>query len=341
MIPSALPNSPKRHLSLYNATMRENDFIAWITAQTPPTTAVHIGIGDDMAAIAAALPHSGGASGANASGPLILLKIDQALDQVHFDLAIHSPRQAGQKAVNRCLSDCAAMACLPRAILISVALPQAAADNFAKELFLGARDAAAVFNCPLVGGDTAIWNQRLAITIAAMGTADHQPIQRSGAKPGDTVCVSGRLGGSILGRHMTFTPRIAFAQKLVAAAPIHSMMDISDGLAMDFPRLMAASGCGGVVDSRRLPVHPDARKLATQDGQPAWRHALTDGEDYELLFTLAPADFPLLENLDPDVPVTAVGTVTESGPLQLALPDGTVVPWPAGGWEHISRTDGL
>ena len=321
--------------------MRENDFIAWITAQTPQAPAVRIGIGDDMAAIAIESWQSEGQPGNRVPSPLVLLKIDQALDHVHFDLATHTPRAAGQKAVNRCLSDCAAMACLPRAILISVALPKSGADDFAHQLFLGARDAAAVFNCPLVGGDTAIWNQRLAITVAAMGTTDHAPIRRSGAKPGDTVCVSGRLGGSILGRHMTFVPRIAFAQKLASAARIHAMMDLSDGMAMDFPRLMAASGCGGVVDCGRLPVHPDAEKLTARDGQPAWRHALTDGEDYELLFTLAPADFPLLENLDPDVPVTAVGTVTESGPLQLALPDGTVVPWPAGGWEHISRTDGL
>ncbi len=319
--------------------MRENDFIAWITAQSPPTPAVRIGIGDDMAAIATESPDSGALRGTGVLSPLVLLKIDQALDQVHFDLATHTPREAGRKAVNRCLSDCAAMACLPRAILISVALPQSAGDDFARELFLGSRDAAAVFNCPLVGGDTAIWNQRLAITVAAMGTAEHDPIRRSGAKPGDIVCVSGQLGGSILGRHMTFTPRVAFSQKLATAANIHAMMDISDGLAMDYPRLLAASGCGGVVDTRRLPVHPDARNLATQDGQPAWRHALSDGEDYELLFTLAASDFPLIANLDTDVPVTAIGTVTGSGPLQLILPDGTAISWPVGGWEYSSPTN--
>ncbi len=312
--------------------MRENDLIAWISKQSACTHGVHIGIGDDMASVALnASPTEGG-------GGLALLKIDQALDQVHFDLSVHSPRDAGCKAVNRCLSDCAAMACLPAAVLIAVALPTEADETLARELFLGARDAAAVFECPLVGGDTAIWNQRLAITIAALGKANREPILRSGALANDLVCVTGQLGGSILGRHLAFTPRIALAQKLVAAAPIHAMMDISDGLAMDFPRLMAASGCGGIIDARQLPLHPDALKLAKQDGQAAWLHALGDGEDYELLFTISPADFPRIAQLDQTVPVTAIGSVTQNSGVQLRLMNGQLVPWPKGGWEHIGMT---
>lgn len=321
----------------YNALMRENDFVSWISNQMPTSPLVPIGIGDDMAAVSTGLSISN-----PAARPFVLLKIDQALDKVHFDSATHSPRQMGRKAVNRCLSDCAAMACRPRAILISVALPDTATEAFARELFLGARDAAAVFDCPVVGGDTAVWNQRLAITVAAMGVTGNQPVRRCGAKPGDIVCVSGLLGGSILGRHMGFTPRIALAQKLTEIADIHAMMDISDGLAMDFPRLMKASSCSGVIDAAKLPVHPDAHTLSQSDGQPAWRHALSDGEDYELLFTIPPsaaAGLVGVQSIQADVPITAIGKVSSEGPLKLLLPDGSTEDWPRGGWEYAGTGD--
>ena len=135
--------------------MRENDFLRWIRENTPQHPAVPLGIGDDMAVVDI------GASPA-------ILKTDQCLDQVHFDLRQHSATQAGHKAVNRCLSDCAAMACLPAALMISVALPRegpGSGEAFAKELFLACRDAGAAFGCPLVGGDTGMWDQRLAITV--------------------------------------------------------------------------------------------------------------------------------------------------------------------------------
>src|SRR3954470_14953539 len=141
--------------------MRENDFLAWIAQHTPVHPRVPVNVGDDMATVQL-LAAAGGASG---GAPLVLLKIDQCLDQVHFDLRQHTPAQAGRKAVNRCLSDCAAMACVPAAILISVALPRegpGSGQTAAQELFVACRDAAGVFDCPLVGGDTAIWDQRLA-----------------------------------------------------------------------------------------------------------------------------------------------------------------------------------
>ncbi len=314
--------------------MRENDFVSWLFNLLPASPLVPIGIGDDMAAVSTGLSISH-----PVAQPFVLLKIDQALDKVHFDSATHTPRQMGLKAVNRCLSDCSAMACEPRAILISVALPDTTNEAFARELFLGVRDAAAVFDCPVVGGDTAVWNQRLAITIAAMGIAGKRPVRRCGAKPGDIVCVSGMLGGSILGRHMSFTPRIALARTLAQIADIHAMMDISDGLAMDFPRLMKASCCSGTIDAAKLPVHPDACELAHTDGQPAWRHALADGEDYELLFTVDASALAAIQRVPMDVPITAIGKVSPAGPLALLLPDGSTTDWPRGGWEYAGTGD--
>jgi len=329
--------------------MRENEFLRWIARNTPPHPAVPLGIGDDMAAV---ILSPDAAPDDHAS--LALLKVDQVLDGVHFDLKVHSPDQVGHKAVNRCLSDCAAMACQPAAIMLSVALPAHADGKFAHQLYLGCRDAAAIFDCPIVGGDTAIWNdarQRLVITVAALGRTDMFPLTRAGAQPGDAVCVTGALGGSLLkggaGRHLTFTPRIELAQALARMVPIHAMMDLSDGLAMDLPRLCARSGVGARVEQDRLPVHPDAHLRSAQDHIPALQHALADGEDYELLFTVAPEDLPKI--LSPvtgpsaslsalhAAPITQIGTITTEKTLHLVDQRGRPHPWPRAGWEHASR----
>ncbi len=306
--------------------MKENDVLDWIARNAKSYPWVQIGVGDDMAAVT--LP---GGEFSN----LALLKIDQALDQVHFDLRSHRPAAAGKKAVNRCLSDCAAMACVPTAILISVALPQTATTAMMRELFDGCQAAAAAFNCPIVGGDTAIWDQRLAITVAALGSSIRPPIRRSGAKAGDALCVTGKLGGSILGRHLDFIPRIEPAQQLAAAINIHAMMDLSDGLAMDLPRMMTASGTGACVNAAWVPIHPDALRLQQRDGKPALQHALCDGEDYELLFAVDSDDARQLANVDSDISVTIIGRVTPP-PGQCVLMDeyGHMQAWPKGGWEY-------
>jgi thiamine-monophosphate kinase len=315
--------------------MRENDFLTWIAAHTPPHPRVPLNVGDDMAVVRlgdAATPPAPPA-------PLALLKIDQCLDQVHFDLWRHTPAQAGRKAVNRCLSDCAAMACRPGAILISVALPRegpGSGEAAAREMFLACRDAAGAFDCPLVGGDTSIWDQRLAITVAALGVlpAGGREIRGAGAKVGDTLFVSGQLGGSIKGRHLDFVPRIELALKLAktAGSALHAMMDLSDGLAQDLPRMCAASGVGAEVHTAHLPIHPDAEALAAEDGIPAGLHALADGEDYELLFALDPTATPEIVHLS-DIPFTAIGTITPRD-LKLIDASGAAHPWPRAGWEH-------
>ncbi|NNM86946.1 MAG: thiamine-monophosphate kinase [Phycisphaerae bacterium] len=310
--------------------MHENDLLAWFAANAHRYAHVGVGIGDDMAGVVI----HGHADGS--SGVLALLKVDQALDRVHFDLREHTPRQAGVKAVNRCLSDCAAMACRPRAILIAVALPQNASTEMAQELFKGCESAAGVFGCPIVGGDTAVWDQRLAITVAAMGESPVAPVRRHGAAVGDAIILTGRVGGSILGRHLTFTPRIAEAQAIHQVAAIHAMMDLSDGLAQDLPRLLAASGVGAVVEAASIPIHPDAHTLARTDGQTPLTHALVDGEDYELLLTLAPADVSRIQALGMSVKLTVIGTITARRELRLQDEHGASQAWPRGGWEYES-----
>src|SRR5271170_7556055 len=301
--------------------MRENDLLAWIAKNAGRHPSVTLGIGDDMAAVYVPTGE-------------VLLKIDQALDGIHFDLRTHSPEAVGRKAVNRCLSDCAAMACSPVAVLVSVALPRDFEIKQAQELFIGCRDAAGAFDCPLVGGDTAIWDQRLAISVAITGVSSSRCITRNAAKPGDVICVTGQLGGGILGRHMNFVPRIKLARHLVSALELHALMDISDGLAMDLPRLMKASGCGAIIHSHVIPIHPDAEKLSSTDGKTAIWHALCDGEDYELLFTIPAADAEKLKLLSFEAPVSIIGTVTEELEIVLLDSAGLKTQWPSGGWEH-------
>ena len=165
----------------------EFDLIDWIQSQHNPTDFVRIPQGDDLAVLKW-----------NAAD-LLLVGVDQALDGVHFDSALHAPRLIGRKVMNRNLSDCAAMACLPAAAVATVALTKGTGIEYAKELYLGLRDAADPFGCVLVGGDTASWPGKLAVTVTILGkSAGITPITRAGAKPGDTLFVSGHLGGSIL-----------------------------------------------------------------------------------------------------------------------------------------------
>lgn len=305
--------------------MLESTFLSWIASQANPA-ASHLPIGDDMAGVFLT-PHQ-----------LALLKIDQVLDGVHFDLTTTTPEAVGRKAVNRCLSDCAAAAATPIGLLLSVALPNSATDALAQALYQGCQAAGNAFNCPIVGGDTAIWPGKLALTVAAIARTDHTPVTRAGAQPGDAICVSGSLGGSILGRHLTFTPRIHLAQTLTRHATIHAMMDLSDGLAIDLPRLCARSQVGATIDLALLPIHPDAHTLASHDYTPAATHALTDGEDYELLFALTPDHLKTLQNLPIDPPITRIGTVTQDPQLILIDENGTPQPWPQGGWNHGQST---
>src|ERR1051325_1688220 len=168
----------------------ESDFLAWIRSQHKPSEMVRLPAGDDLAVLNWK------------RDDLLLVGADQVLDGVHFDSTQHSPGQIGRKAMNRNLSDCAAMACLPAAAIATVALPRGVGMEYAKELYLGLREAGEIFDCPIVGGDTASWEGKLALSVTILGRADAiEPIKRSGAMAGDGIYVSGALGGSILGRY--------------------------------------------------------------------------------------------------------------------------------------------
>jgi thiamine-monophosphate kinase len=291
----------------------EFDFIDWISAQHKPSALVRVPQGDDLAVLN--WPNE----------DLLLVGVDQVLDGVHFDSNIHPPRAIGRKVMNRNLSDCAAMACLPAAAVTTAALPRGVGMEYAKELYLGLRDAADPFGCEIVGGDTASWEGKLVLTVTILGrSAGIAPITRSGARPGDAIYVTGPLGGSILGRHMTFEPRIALARQLAATGRVSAMIDLSDGLSRDLGHICRQSEVGAIVDAASIPIHADAITLS-RDGESPVDHAMNDGEDHELLLTGE------VEGLG--LPVIRVGEVTADAEMRLVR-DGRVETLQPRGWEH-------
>lgn len=284
----------------------ETEFLDWIRARNPHA-------GDDLAVLV--VPAAGH----------LLAGVDPVLDGIHLRVAEHGHRAAGWKAVNRNLSDIAAMGGRPTGLLLSLIAPDTSSQADVREVYLGAEAAAGEGNCAIVGGDFASWPGPLAVTVTVLGVAEC-PVPRTGVRPGQRLFVTGSLGGSLLGRHLTFTPRLNAGQRLAAQAEsigLSAMMDLSDGLSRDLPRLLA--GRGAMLDAAKIPVHEDATRLARDDGRPPLWHALNDGEDYELLFA---ADVP-----PNDVAAHEIGQVNAGGGIRL-LDAGQETPLAAEGWEH-------
>lgn len=302
--------------------MRELEFIEWIRRQGGFDPAVvALGPGDDCAVL-------------NLGGEKLLLTTDQVLDGVHFSLGGHEPEAAGRKAAARSLSDIAAMAALPVAMVATVAAPKGFSRADAEALYRGLRGAGEAFDCPLVGGDVAAWSEaagRLHVSVTVAGrSAGLEPVLRSGAKVGEAICVTGALGGAWRGsRHLSFTPRIHEARKLAAEFGVGAMIDVSDGLAADLGHIATESGVAAEVDAPAVPVHEDACRA--DDPLSA---ALFDGEDYELLFTLPPDRAARLIQSQPlGVAVTRIGVIVEGAGLTL-IRAGRRERLQPGGWEH-------
>lgn len=298
--------------------------VDWLRARFPADPArVPIGIGDDAAVV-------------RMDGPLVAITADMLLDGVHFDTQRHGFALIGRKALACSLSDCAAMACTPRAATVSIALPRTMSFEQVQELYEGMARIAEEFECPLVGGDTTSWAGRLAIDVAMLAEqmAPRGPVRRSTAEVGDTIFVSGPLGGSLIGRHLTFMPRIDLARSLAADPDLHAMMDISDGLSLDLYRLCQASCCAAELRADQVDrvISDDARQLAVQDGRAPLDHALSDGEDFELLVVGGQG----LRKYD----LLPVGVILPSDPgaagMVISHPDGRRKPLAPRGYEHFT-----
>ena len=303
----------------------EDEIVAWFSSQSRLSAeSIPIGIGDDMAQIR--LP----------GGDSVLVTTDMLLDGVHFDLRSATLEQVGYKAMAVSLSDCAAMATIPLAAVVSVALPRSMGGEGLKQLHAGISRAADRFACPLVGGDITAWqgDGRLAVNVAMLSRPGATPpVRRDGAKAGEAICVTGSLGGSRGGKHLGFEPRLAQAQRLAEMTRIGAMIDISDGLSMDLHRMCRASGVGAVINADRIPIGE-----AAQEADKPLAAALGDGEDFELLFTLAESDCEqLLASWDDAVPITRIGETTELQNVEIVMPAGQVVELKPGGYDHLKR----
>ncbi len=220
---------------------------------------------------------------------------DQCVEGVHADVGV-KPEAFGGKAVRRALSDLAATAATARGVLLGLSAPRERSERWMRGVLTGARRAAVECGAEVWGGDLAAAPGPARLGVTALGEVPlrGKPVGRDRARVGQLVVCTGPVGGSILGRHLRFTPRLDAGRRL-AAAGATAMMDVSDGLAWDLFRLARASRVR--IELEHVPVHDDARRLARRrgrlkqsDGRDALWHALHDGEDHELLATMMPAD---------------------------------------------------
>jgi thiamine-monophosphate kinase len=278
----------------------EADFLRWLRQRLPPHPLLKLGVGDDAALLATA--------GRND----LAVTTDLIAEGVDFDLKIHSPQRIGHKALAINLSDLAAMAVRPLAAVIALNLPRRNGGQLAMELYEGMLPLAEQYHVAIAGGDTNSWDGSLVVSITALGEATARgSLCRRGAQPGDRILVTGRFGGSILGRHLDVQPRVDEALLLHQRYPLHAGIDCSDGLALDLWRMCQESSCGAELNIDQVPITEDAEKLSAQqpDGISPLEHALADGEDFELILAVPPeaAERMLVDQPLEDVWLTEIG----------------------------------
>jgi len=312
--------------------MNEFELIARLTESLPTNASIVVGPGDDCAVIDLGLPDQ-----------YVLLKTDAVVEGVHFTKATE-PENVGHKALGRCLSDVAAMTGTPTHALVTLALPDKFDADYVGRVYTGMNALAARYGVAIVGGETTTNPGRMLISVAVLGTvAKEKCALRSGAKTGDAVFVTGELGGSLAGKHLNFEPRLAEAQWLAGHFSIHAMIDLSDGLAGDLRHILKASRVGAELLSDAIPVSR-AAKVARRTESPAKTPllaALTDGEDFELLFTVAARDaVPLLDAWKKqfsDLPLACIGKITGEGGLRIRDKKG-VQALAADGYVHFQKS---
>ncbi|MCH2114228.1 MAG: thiamine-phosphate kinase [Pirellulales bacterium] len=307
----------------------ESELFAWLHDRLPPDPKLTVGLGDD----GAVLPRSHGAD--------TVITTDMLNDGVDFLLAEVEPQVVGHKALAVNLSDLAAMAARPVSAFVSLVLPRGGSPpqsplELAIGLYTGMLPLAARFNISIAGGDTNSWDGPLALSLTAVGhTTEGGPLTRCGAQAGDQLLVTGRLGGSILGRHLQVEPRIEEALLLNERYSLHAGIDISDGLALDASRLVQASGVGAFIDTSQVPLAPAAEQLSQRDGRSAVEHALSDGEDFELLLAVpARVAEQILADQPLQVPVTRIGEIVADPGLWQVGSGAVPIPLEPCGYEH-------
>ena len=295
---------------------------------------VRLGIGDDAALWK---PRPGFAG---------ILTSDWFLEGSHFLREKHPPDSLGWKCLARAASDIAAMGGTPRCFLLNLGLPAAASEKWLKSFLAGLRRAAKSLDCVLAGGDTTR-SQRILISVTVIGEIrEGQEVLRSGARPGDLLYVSGTLGeaehglrllrksrGKVsaenkpLRKHLYPEPRVELGGWLAERKLATAMMDVSDGLSSDLPRLCAASGVGALIDPDKLPL---PRGI---DRETARQLAMHGGDDYELLFTVASHKVASLSANFRKLQLTPIGKITKERGVRMIGNDGKQEPLRVAGWD--------
>ncbi len=250
-----------------------------------------------------------------------LLKTDCVVEGVHFKRGTE-PGRVGWKSLARAVSDIAAMGGAPDHALITLLAPAGTRLADLVRLYAGLRKCARRFGISIVGGETSR-SPVLAVVISLTGRVKSAHcVRRDGAKAGDAILVTGRLGGSRRGHHLDFMPRLIEGQWLAANFKPRAMMDLSDGLARDLPRMAAASGVGFLIDEDALPRNKGC------SAQQAW----ADGEDHELLIAVSPRSVGKLESAwrrkFRRTALTRIGRFVPQG-------EGSALSFAAKGWEHF------
>jgi thiamine-monophosphate kinase len=235
----------------------------------------------------------------------LVLKTDCVVEGVHF-LPEANPVDVGWKAMMRSLSDFAATSAVPQFALITLIAPKQTQVEWVKDLYRGLRRAAKLFKVSIVGGEMSSTPGPLAISASVVGFVEKDRcVSRQGGKVGDDLLVTGRLGGAVKRKHLQFIPRIVESRWLTKKFSIHAMMDLSDGLGVDLPRLARASEVGFKIEIENLPL---TRGVKIDN-------AISDGEDYELLFAISPRQSKRLQRewrkKFPKLPLTRIGSLSQ------------------------------
>ena len=274
------------------------------------------GIGDDCAV----LPQAGGME--------TLVSTDMLLEGTHFLRGDIPAGLLGWKSAAVNFSDIAAMGGRPAGSFLSLGLPKGLDSDWMDAFLAGYKECSDFCGAPLLGGDTTTSQDGIAINVTVIGQCERgRSRKRSDAVPGDLICVTGPLGDSAAGlqvilqgargteaaealvqRHYRPVPRIREGLALASTPGVHAMMDISDGVASDLRHILKASDVGAPVRTQDVPLSAELRQVCAQQGWDAVTLALTGGEDYELLFTMAP-------DTEPSVPYYVIGRITEQKTL--------------------------
>ncbi|MFZ5798735.1 MAG: thiamine-phosphate kinase [Desulfobulbus sp.] len=332
--------------------MKEREIIELLARQTAGgSDDLLVGIGDDCAVIR------------KDSRQVWLVTMDTLVEGVHFDRAWHPAALLGRKSVAVNISDVAAMGGRPVFAFLSLGLPPGFSEQWLVEFSGGLAEACREFGCLLAGGDTVRSPAGIVITLTLVGEMDTDQVAlRRGARPGDTLWVSGSLGNAAAGlelcrqgraeearlrelvaAHLDPVPRLELGRRLVEAGLVQAMMDLSDGLATDLAHLCRQSGIGVTIDPARLPALPILLEAAQLQGRDPLAWMVAGGEDYELAFAASPADEQgiLALGAETGVQVTPVGVFDERPGVRLIRPgqDGSgnvEVDISYNGYDHFS-----